>query len=186
MLELSALGLLRQQPLHGYRLKQQLELFMSSYISVNYGAIYPLLKRLQERGEISVMAQVAGDGGNPRKIYDITAQGRELWREQMLEHPQESWVNSRSRFQIKFFFFGDLETLERIKLLEHRLRVSYLRQEYLEAQQTEQDDRVDSYQAASWERCTTTLQLEIQWLTEQLAQEQSAIESVHNSLISPE
>ena len=61
---------------------------MSSYISVNYGAIYPLLKRLEERGEISVMAQVAGDGGNPRKIYDITAQGRELWREQMLEHPQ--------------------------------------------------------------------------------------------------
>ena len=63
---------------------------MSSYISVNYGAIYPLLKRLEERGEISVMAQVAGDGGNPRKIYDITAQGRELWREQMLEHPQET------------------------------------------------------------------------------------------------
>lgn len=132
MLELSALGLLQRQPLHGYRLKQQLELFMSSYISVNYGAIYPLLKRLEERGEISVMAQVAGDGGNPRKIYDITAQGRELWREQMLEH-------------------------------------------HLESQQPEHDDRVDSYQAASWERCTSTLQLEIEWLTEQLAQEQGAI-----------
>ena len=90
-------------------------------------------------------------------------------------HPQQSWVNSRSRFQIKFFFFGDLETLERIKLLEHRLSVSYLRQDYLEAQQTEQDDAVDSYQAASWERCTSTLQLEIQWLTDQIAKEQGAI-----------
>jgi len=178
MLELSALGLLQRQPLHGYRLKQQLELFMSSYISVNYGAIYPLLKRLEERGEISVMAQVAGDGGNPRKIYDITAQGRELWREQMLEHPQESWVNSRSRFQIKFFFFGDLETPERIKLLEHRLRVCYLRQDYLEGQQPEHDDRVDLYQAASWERCTSTLQFEIQWLTDQIAKEQGAIAAV--------
>ena len=186
MLELSALGLLRRQPLHGYRLKQQLELFMSSYISVNYGAIYPLLKRLEERGEISVMAQVAGDGGNPRKIYDITAQGRDCWRQKMLEHPQESWVNSRSRFQIKFFFFGDLEPLERVKLLEHRLRVCYLRQDYLEGKQAEHDYFVDFYQAASWERCTTTLQLEIQWLREQLAQEQRAIESVHNSLISPE
>lgn len=175
MLELSALGLLQRQPLHGYRLKQQLELFMSSCISVNYGAIYPLLRRLEERGEISVISEVAGDGGNPRKIYGITAQGRELWREKMLEHHQESWVNSRSRFQIKFFFFGDLETPERIKLLEHRLRVCYLRQDYLEAQQTEHDDRVDSYQAASWQRCTSTLQLEIEWLTEQLAQEQRAI-----------
>ena len=97
MLELSALGLLQRQPLHGYRLKQQLELFMSSYISVNYGAIYPLLKRLEERGEISIMAQVAGDGGNPRKIYYITAQGRELWREQMLEHPSREGSNLDSQ-----------------------------------------------------------------------------------------
>ena len=146
---------------------------MSSCISVNYGAIYPLLKRLQERGEISVIAEEAGEAGNPRKIYGITAQGRDRWREQMLEHPQESWVNSRSRFQIKFFFFGDLEPLERVKLLEQRLRVCYLRQDYLEGKQTEQDDAVDSYQAASWERCTSTLQLEIQWLTEQLAREHS-------------
>lgn len=172
MLELSALGLLQRQPLHGYRLKQQLELFMSSCISVNYGAIYPLLKRLEERGEISVMAEVAGDAGCPRKIYGITAKGRDRWRHKMLEHPQESWVNSRSRFQIKFFFFGDLEPPERIKLLEHRLRVCYLRQDYLDSQQTEHDNLADFYQAASWDRCTTTLQLEIQWLTEQLAQEQ--------------
>jgi DNA-binding PadR family transcriptional regulator len=110
MLELSALGLLQLQPLHGYRLKQQLELFMSSCISVNYGAIYPLLKRLEERGDISVIAEEAGDAGCPRKIYGITAQGRELWRQKMLEHPQESWVNSGSRFQIKFFFFGELRT----------------------------------------------------------------------------
>ncbi|WP_293152608.1 MULTISPECIES: hypothetical protein [unclassified Microcoleus] len=60
-------------------------------------------------------------------------------------------------------------------MLEHRLRVCYLRQDYLESQQAEQENPVDSYQAASWERCTDTIQLEIQWLTEQLAREQSAI-----------
>lgn len=187
MLELSALGLLQRQPLHGYRLKQQLELFMSSCISVNYGAIYPLLKRLEERGEISVIAEVAGDAGCPRKIYGITAKGRDRWRHKMLEHPQESWVNSRSRFQIKFFFFGDLEPPERIKLLEHRLRVCYLRLDYLDSQQAERDYFADFYQAASWDRCTTTLQLEIQWLTEQLAQEeQRAIARLHDSPTSEE
>jgi DNA-binding PadR family transcriptional regulator len=175
MLELSALGLLQRQPLHGYRLKQQLELFMSSCISVNYGAIYPLLKRLEERGQIVTITEEAGDAGSPRKIYGITASGRDRWKQKMLEHPQESWVNSRSRFQIKFFFFGDLEPLERVKLLEHRLRVCYLRQEYLESQQAQNLAPVDLYQLTSWERCTAILQLEIQWLTEQLAQEQSAI-----------
>lgn len=186
MLELSAFGVLQRQPLHGYRLKQKLELFMSSCISVNYGAIYPLLKRLEERGQIVTITEEAGDAGCPRKIYGITAKGRDRWRQKMLEHPQESWVNSRSRFQIKFFFFGDLEAPERIKLLEHRLRVCYLRQDYLEGQQAEHDYFVDFYQVASWEKCTDTLQLEIQWLTEQLAREQSAIESVHNSPTSPE
>lgn len=50
MLELATLGLLRREPLHGYRLVKLLELLMGSCISVNYGAIYPLLRRLERRG----------------------------------------------------------------------------------------------------------------------------------------
>ncbi|MEG3841855.1 PadR family transcriptional regulator [Microcoleus sp. herbarium14] len=185
MLELSALGLLQRQPLHGYRLKQQLELFMSSCISVNYGAIYPLLKRLEERGEISVIAEEAGDAGCPRKIYGITAQGREFWREKMLEHPQESWVNSGSRFRIKFFFFGDLEPAERMKLLEHRLRICYIRQDYIESLKSEYP-LTDDYQFASGDRCKSVLESEIEWLTEQLAKEKSAIARVRDSPTSAE
>ncbi|WP_445171902.1 PadR family transcriptional regulator [Microcoleus sp.] len=185
MLELSALGLLQLQPLHGYRLKQQLELFMSSCISVNYGAIYPLLKRLEERGDISVIAEEAGDAGCPRKIYGITAQGRELWRQKMLEHPQESWVNSGCRFQIKFFFFGELEPPERMKLLEHRLRACYTRQDYIESLKSEYP-LTDDYQFASRDHCKSVLASEIDWLTEQIAQERSASSRVRDSPTSPE
>ncbi|MEG4011465.1 MULTISPECIES: PadR family transcriptional regulator [unclassified Microcoleus] len=172
MLELSALGLLQREPLHGYRLKQKLELFMSSCISVNYGAIYPLLKRLEQRGQIATIAEEAGDAGCPRKIYAITDKGRELWRKKMVDHPQESWVNSGSRFQIKFFFFGDLEPAERLKLLEHRLRVCYIRQDYIESLKSEYP-LTDEYQLASGDRCNSVLSLEIQWLTEQLAKEKT-------------
>jgi DNA-binding PadR family transcriptional regulator len=184
MLELSALGLLQREPLHGYRLKQQLELFMSSCISVNYGAIYPLLKRLEERGLIVVIAEEVGDAGCPRKIYAITSSGRDRWRQRMLEHPQESWVNSGSRFQIKFFFFGDLEPAERLKLLEHRLRVCHLRQDYIENLENE-CPLTDSYQFASRDRCKSILDLEIQWLTAQLAKEKSAISKVQDFLTPP-
>jgi len=185
MLELSALGLLQREPLHGYRLKQQLELFMSSCISVNYGAIYPLLKRLEERGQIATIAEEAGDAGCPRKIYGITPSGREFWRQKMLQDPQESWVNSGSRFQIKFFFFGDLEPVERLKLLEHRLRVCYIRQDYIDSLKSEYP-LTDDYQFASRDRCKSVLALEIEWLTEQLAKEKSAIARVNDSRTSSE
>lgn len=169
MLELATLGLLLQEPLHGYRLKQQLELFMSSCISVNYGAIYPLLRRLEERGDIATLVIDQTETGLSRKTYRITEQGRERWHKKMLEHPQESWVNGRSRFFIKHFFFSHLEHSERIKLLEHRLIVSKLR---LESVEVEHLPLADFYQAAVWQHCLSVLKSDIQWLQEQLAKEQ--------------
>lgn len=168
MLELATLGLLQSEPLHGYRLKQQLELFMSGCISVNYGAIYPLLKRLEERGEIATLATDQTEAGSSRKTYCITTKGRCRWHQKMVEHPHESWVNSRSRFMIKFFFFSHLEPAERVKLLEHRLSVCRLRLESIEFERT---SLLDPYESAAWERCLVVLRSEIEWLSEQLAKE---------------
>jgi DNA-binding PadR family transcriptional regulator len=169
MLELATLGLLLREPLHGYRLKQQLELFMSGCISINYGAIYPLLKRLEERGEIVTLATKAGQVGATRKTYCITDKGRRRWHQKMLENPQESWVNSRSRFGIKFFFFSHLEQAERIKLLEHRLGICRLR---LESVEVELPPQTDPYQECLRQRFLEVLNSEIEWVSEQLAKEQ--------------
>lgn len=168
MLELSTLGLLLNEPLHGYRLKQQLELFMGCCISVNYGAIYPLLKRLEERGEIATLITDSTEATS-RKSYCITPQGRSRWREKMLEHPHESWVNSRSRFTIKFFFFSYLEPSERVMLLEHRLKICRLRQATLEV---ETIPLSNPYASAAWHRSLDILNSEIQWLEQQLAKEE--------------
>lgn len=167
MLELSALGLLQREPLHGYRLKQQLELFMSSCISVNYGAIYPLLQRLEMRGYIETIAAESGETGVSRKIYGITAGGRDRLREKMMESPHESWVNSRSRFAIKFFFFGDLEPEARCTLMERRLQVCQLRREAFETQSLPED----FYQKEAWLKHLSMLSEEVRWLTRQLARE---------------
>ncbi|MGB3510096.1 MAG: PadR family transcriptional regulator [Microcoleaceae cyanobacterium] len=176
MLELSALGLLQREQLHGYRLKQQLELFMSSCISVNYGAIYPLLKRLEERGYIVEVSEEAGETGCSRKIYQITKKGSDRWRKKMLEHPKESWIKSRSRFLIKFFFFSDIEPTERVKLIEHRLIVCRLRQEYLDSQNAE-NIPTEPYQKSAWNRTKLMLNSEMQWLREELVRE---LELVNN------
>lgn len=169
MLELAALGLLLKEPLHGYRLKQQLELFMSGCISVNYGAIYPLLKRLEKRGAIRVIEEA----DSSRKSYSITDKGKAQWKRQMMEHPHESWVHARSRFIIKFFFFSHLAPEERIKLLEHRLMVCRLRQE----NQSLEILPDDPYQSVAWQRHRAMVEYEINWLEEQLEEEFRSRES---------
>jgi DNA-binding PadR family transcriptional regulator len=175
MLELAALGLLLKKPLHGYLLKQQLERFMSGCISVNYGAIYPLLKRLEKQGYIKT--QELTDGGSNRKVYQITELGRDRWREKMLAHPHESWVNSRSRFIIKFFFFSQLEPTERVKLMQSRLMTCQLRLENRESQIVEPvtQDAEDPYRAIALQRHLSNLRCEIEWLKKQILREQSNI-----------
>ncbi len=145
---------------------------MSSCISVNYGAIYPLLKRLEEREYIATLGTEEGEAGSTRRIYCITAKGRQRWHQKMLEQPHESWVNKRSRFTIKFFFFSHLEPAERVKLLENRLSVCHLRFESVESESTL---LLDSYASAARKMCIDSLQLEIQWLNEQLAKEQEEL-----------
>jgi DNA-binding PadR family transcriptional regulator len=167
MFEIAALGLLQREPLHGYRLKQQLELFMSGCISANYGTIYPLLRRLEQQGAIAVV----GDGASNRKIYSLTDEGRAYWQQKMMEHPQESWVNARSRFMIKFFFFEYIEPKQRIKLLANRLILCRQRLEDKEMQALPEDD----YQAEAWSWFENMLRYEISWLTQMLEKEQAKL-----------
>jgi len=169
MLELATLGLLQKEPLHGYKLKQQLEQFISGCISVNYGAIYPLLKRLEKQGMLT-LSLTEGEGGGKRKIYAITEKGRKRFQEKMLEHPKESWVNARSRFMIKFVFFSHIHQQKRIELMNKRLAVCRARLE----EQNEQPTPNNYYFAVACERYISVIENEINWLQRQLNQERDS------------
>jgi DNA-binding PadR family transcriptional regulator len=53
MLELAILGLLKEQPLHGYELKKQLETLFGPVSRFSYGSLYPALSRLETAGAVS-------------------------------------------------------------------------------------------------------------------------------------
>lgn len=173
MLELAALGLLQDEPLHGYRLKKQLETFMGGCVSANYGAIYPLLKRLQRQGLIDVMLEEAGSQGGNRRIYCITPAGQDRWQQEMIAHPHESWVNSRARFMIKFLFFSHLQPDQRLSLMTHRLAVCQQRLEKVQPDLA--DSQRDPYKALVWQRHQHNLQFEVQWLQGQITREQALV-----------
>lgn len=67
------LHLVKKKPDHGYGLMQRIEALCGGLIAVNTNKIYPLLRRLEERGFLT------GSWDDPtkrsRRVYAITAEG---------------------------------------------------------------------------------------------------------------
>jgi PadR family transcriptional regulator, regulatory protein PadR len=67
------LHLIAVQPDHGYGLMQRIEEICGDLVAVNTNKIYPLLRRLEERGFVS--ATWDHPTKRARRIYAITAEG---------------------------------------------------------------------------------------------------------------
>jgi len=69
------LHLLEEQPDHGLALMQRIESLCGGLLAVNTNTVYPLLRRLEERGFVT------GEWEHPtkrsRRLYRITPAGRE-------------------------------------------------------------------------------------------------------------
>src|SRR5262249_48960734 len=60
MLELAVLGLLAEQPRHGYDLKKRLSETLGPLWGISFGSLYPALRRLERDGAIEEVADSAG------------------------------------------------------------------------------------------------------------------------------
>jgi PadR family transcriptional regulator, regulatory protein PadR len=69
------LHLINEHPDHGYGLMQRVEAVCGDLIAVNTNKIYPLLRRLEERGFVS--ATWDHPSKRSRRIYSITPAGEE-------------------------------------------------------------------------------------------------------------
>src|SRR3954466_5530469 len=70
MLELAVLGLLADQPRHGYELKKRLSETLGPLWGISFGSLYPALRRLERSGaihEVDDAADAAGVG--PRRPF---------------------------------------------------------------------------------------------------------------------
>jgi PadR family transcriptional regulator len=69
------LHLIQEQPDHGYGLMQRIESICGDLVAVNTNKIYPLLRRLEERGFVS--ATWDHPTKRSRRVYAITPAGEE-------------------------------------------------------------------------------------------------------------
>lgn len=117
------LGLLHYHPMHGYRIKAQIEQYFGHVWSINYGQIYPNLKSLLDDGHIS-MTEVnqAGMRGPSRKLYSITDKGRKEFADWIKKSPEKNMI-LRDPFLMRFVFFGFGDSDRALKIVEEQIRI---------------------------------------------------------------
>lgn len=167
MLDFAVLGLLREEPRHGYELKRALGDL--GFWQVSFGSLYPALRRLDKKGFIEALS-----GSGRRKAYRITPAGRaEFGR--LLEDDDNPAENER-RFSLRLAFLGYLEPERRVRVLEGRRtalteRLRTARSSFLGARRARGGDR---YRLALMERRVHSTEADIAWLDELIAGERSS------------
>jgi Transcriptional regulator PadR-like family len=78
--QLAILGLLVEQPLHGYGIEQLIERRgMRNWTPIGFSSIYQLLDQLVAAGLAEVRAEPAPGRGKRRRVHHVTAAGRQRW-----------------------------------------------------------------------------------------------------------
>jgi PadR family transcriptional regulator PadR len=93
---LALLGFLAaaKKPMYGYEIAKQLESVAGGSLPMNQGALYPVLRSLEQQGFLSsyVEPSIAGPA---RKYYQITSSGRQALRRWLVSwHSTKNFVDS--------------------------------------------------------------------------------------------
>ena len=165
MLDFAILGLLHDQPRHGYELKRALGDL--GFWQVSFGSLYPALRRLEKKGLIEA---TAGEGR--RKAYRITSAGVEALQEKLAD--TEGGKDSDRSFQLRLAFLGNLEPAKRLAVLEARRQALQERLHGARSSFKGARGATDRYRLALMERRVHSTEADIAWLDELIAGERSA------------
>ncbi len=188
-LELAVLGLLHENPMHGYELRKQLNVVLGWGRVLSYGSLYPALKKMLRAGWITehVAAQEAGAGAGTggalgkgagvgrrqRIVYELTAAGDERFAKLMSDAGPASWEDDN--FDVRFAFFGRTDREVRLRILEGRRarleeRLARFEQEMSASRGAH---RKDSYAAELQRHGLESVQREVRWLSDLIAAERT-------------
>ncbi len=134
--EIFILGELMGGPHHGYLLREILSRIVGPFQQMSWGALYPLIRRLQQQGLIK--EQTAGDAAcdvsigrsRQRIVYDITDLGRAHFLTLLLQ-PRAFSPDYRDLFMVKLNYFGSITVAQQLALLSHYRSYVQLEAEHL-------------------------------------------------------
>jgi DNA-binding PadR family transcriptional regulator len=190
VLDLAILGLLKEQPLHGYELKKRLGETLGSLWGISYGSLYPALRRLEGDGAIESVEPGAAvvpirttgslDGDlaaarlrrpakatrRTRKAYRLTERGDVRLTELLLD--DDATGDDERTFALKLAFCRHLPPAARLELLERRRAA--LAERLSRARRTS-PGRGDRYARSLFEHRTQSTQRDLEWVETLIAAE---------------
>jgi len=172
MLELAILGLLKEQPMHGYQLSRELGDALGGFWRVSYGSLYPTLRRLERDGAIQVVQGDQPTAGRRKHVYRITEQGEGAFLELLQETPHDNSTED-TRFRVRLAFFRYLPPETRIRLLERRRATLEDRLTTISDSLRTTRARVDDYTLSLMEHGRSATESDLAWVDGLLAAERS-------------
>ena len=171
MLELAILGLLKEQPMHGYQLSRELGASLGGFWRVSYGSLYPTLRRLEREGAVESTTD-AELRGRRKTTYELTEKGEKLFFELLQETPHDNSTED-TRFRVRLAFFRYLPPETRIRLLERRRATLEDRLSTIKDSLRSTRERVDTYTLALMEHGRSATESDIAWLEALIAAERT-------------
>jgi DNA-binding PadR family transcriptional regulator len=195
MLELAVLGLLKEQPLHGYELKKRLSDTLGFLWGVSYGSLYPALRRLERAGAVEVVEpgdepaappmpatgslsgeaaaarvrRIAKPGRRNRKAYRLTSRGEQMFFE-LLTGDTAPGTDDERAFALKLAFCRYLPRDARLALLEQRRADLAARLHRTRGSRAGQD----RYALSLLEHGRKSTERDLEWVDELIAAERAA------------
>jgi DNA-binding PadR family transcriptional regulator len=190
MLELAILGLLKEQPLHGYELKKRLGETLGSLWGISYGSLYPALRRLEHDGSIEivepeiVVAPIPATGSldgdlaaarlrrpakstrRTKKAYRLTERGDARLSELLVD--DDAAGDDERTFALKLAFCGNLDPEARLEVLTRRRAALADR---LARARRSSPGRGDRYTRSLFEHRTQSTQRDLEWVDALIAAE---------------
>jgi len=183
--------------MHGYVLRKRLHETLGMFRTFSYGSLYPTLRRLQRAGliveepeEVSPTEQSeptttkpsAGRSGNrqanrngwgrkARRVYKLTAEGKERFAELVTDTGSQTWDDES--FGVHMAFFSRTPADVRMRILEGRRRRVEERREGLRAALARTEEKIDRYTRELHQLGLETSEREVRWLNELIAHEQA-------------
>ena len=95
-IEILILRRLRSGPAHGYELRKRVE--QTTGFVLHNNSLYPALRRFEEAG--AVKGAERQEGRTPRLVYTLTAVGRELLHDMLVDCRPSRWLIARSSWPV--------------------------------------------------------------------------------------
>jgi|Deesub1362A_J573_1020465.scaffolds.fasta_scaffold00016_37 DNA-binding PadR family transcriptional regulator len=159
--KLCILGALMEKPMHGYEMKRFFELSKGVFWMINFGSIYPTLKKLEEAGLVKSRKELSKTVG--KIIYEITEEGRNEFV-RILKSRIKKEPHVRDEFTLHLFLLDYLDDGVEKSLFEEKLKGNVDLLDELLKTRTECKESLPRFKLAALERGIMHAETEIKWL----------------------